>query len=170
MPRAPTAPSWSPYGDEAQARYVSGEPIYFYSRTGPFFELSNFAPFGFEADGKLWPTVEHYYQAHKFADTAFRERVRRTASAKEARALGQSRQAPIRPDWDTARQEVMLYALRLKFRRAELRALLLSTGDRELIEASPYDHFWGAGKDGTGRNRLGVLLMQVRSELQAKLV
>ena len=142
------------------------EPLYFYSKAMPFWGLSNFSPPGFEADGVFWPTVEHYFQAQKFAVQEARERIRRAASPKEARTLGQSRSHPIRADWDEVRELVMLKALRLKFSVATAKALLLSTSDRELIESSPYDHFWGSGQDGTGKNRLGQLLMQVRRELQ----
>jgi predicted NAD-dependent protein-ADP-ribosyltransferase YbiA (DUF1768 family) len=35
------------------------DPIYFYSKTVEYFELSNFSPHGFELDGAYWPTVEH---------------------------------------------------------------------------------------------------------------
>jgi N-glycosidase YbiA len=59
----------------------------------------------------------------------------------------------------------MLYALRLKFKTPAARDLLISTNDRPLVESSPYDYYWAAGQDGTGQNRLGHLLMQVRAEL-----
>lgn len=142
------------------------EPIYFYSKTGPFYELSNFSPYGFEAEGAYWPTVEHFFQASKFADPAYWERIRRAPTPREARALGQSRAQPIRPDWDDIREAVMLKALRLKFERPELKALLLATGTRALVEASPFDHFWGAGQDGSGQNRLGRLLEELREQLR----
>lgn len=141
------------------------EPIYFYTKTGSFFELSNFAPYGFETDGAYWPTVEHYFQAQKFTDRAYQERIRKASTPREARALGQSRSLPIRSNWESVREEVMLYALRLKFQRPELKTLLLGTGTRPLVEASPFDHYWGAGQDGSGKNRLGLLLEQVRGEL-----
>lgn len=61
----------------------------------------------------------------------------------------------------------MREALRHKFSLPELRALLLSTGKRTLIEDSPYDNFWGCGRLGKGQNMLGSLLMALRTELQA---
>ena len=143
------------------------EPIYFYTKTMPYWGLSNFSPPGVETDGTYWPTVEHYFQAQKFADPILQERVRRLPTAKEARALGQSRALPLRFNWDEIRDDVMLDGLRFKFRVPIARELLLSTGDRQLVEASPFDHYWAAGKDGTGLNRLGQLLMQVRSELRS---
>ncbi|MEM7201953.1 MAG: NADAR family protein [Planctomycetota bacterium] len=147
----------------------AAEPIYFFTKTDPYFELSNFAPYGLDDDGVYWSSVEHYFQAQKFdadAHADYRERIRRARSPKDAKSLGQSRSVPLRADWEEIKEAVMLRALRLKFARAELVELLLGTGARPLVEASPHDAYWGAGKFGQGQNRLGVLLMQVRAELR----
>jgi N-glycosidase YbiA len=142
------------------------DPLYFYTKTMPFWGLSNFSPPGIEEGGLYWATVEHYFQAQKFSDSKFQERIRRAVTPKEARSLGQSRDFPLRADWDGIREEVMLRALRLKFKTPNARELLLSTGNRMLVESSPFDYFWAAGQDGTGQNRLGHLLVLVRSELR----
>lgn len=60
----------------------------------------------------------------------------------------------------------MLICLCEKFKYNKMKQLLLNTGESELIEDSPYDYYWGIGKNGTGKNRLGILLMQVREELK----
>jgi ribA/ribD-fused uncharacterized protein len=146
------------------------DPIYFYSKTTAWHELSNFAPFGFAEDGAYWPTVEHYFQAQKFpgAENApYREKIRKSKTPKEAKALGRTRSIAIRPDWEEVKDSIMLAALRKKFATAKLRDLLLSTRDRPLVEASPFDYYWGCGRSGTGKNRLGELLMQTRAELRA---
>ncbi len=63
----------------------------------------------------------------------------------------------------------MLDALRAKFtQHEELRELLLGTGDAGLVEHTANDSYWGDGGDGSGKNRLGVLLMQVRCEVRAE--
>jgi len=62
---------------------------------------------------------------------------------------------------------------------APLRQLLLDTGDRELIEASPFDRIWGVGRKaedvrreaggdrrGWGQNLLGKCLMATRTRLR----
>ena len=141
------------------------EPLYFYTKTMPFWGLSNFSPPGVELEGSYWPTVEHFFQAQKFSEPEVRELIRKAATPKEARSLGQSRKFQLRPGWDAIREEVMLKGLRTKFNNPAARDLLLSTGDRMLVESSPFDYFWAAGQDGSGQNRLGHLLMQVRSEL-----
>ena len=42
--------------------------IRFFSQSETHREFSNFAPFGIDLDDARWQTVEHYYQAQKFAD------------------------------------------------------------------------------------------------------
>ncbi len=63
----------------------------------------------------------------------------------------------------------MLAALRKKFAAPKLMELLLGTGSRPLVEASPSDFYWGCGRTGTGRNPLGQLLMALRAELRSTL-
>ena len=47
-----------------------------------------------------------------------------------------------------------------------LKELLLSTGDAVLVERTWRDAFWGDGGNGKGKNMLGRVLMEVRSELK----
>ncbi len=62
----------------------------------------------------------------------------------------------------------MLDALRAKFTQHEdLRELLLSTGNAQLVEHTASDRYWADGGDGSGKNMLGVLLMRLRDELRA---
>jgi predicted NAD-dependent protein-ADP-ribosyltransferase YbiA (DUF1768 family) len=72
----------------------------------------------------------------------------------------------IRSDWKEAMEEVMRKALWAKFTQHQsLRELLLSTKDAVIIEDSPFDGYWGRGRDGSGKNRLGFLLMELRAKL-----
>ena len=148
----------------------SGGAIYFYSKTAAYYELSNFSPYGFLLDGAYWPTVEHYFQAQKFpAQDAYQEQIRRARSPKDAKALGRSRKVPLRPDWEDVKDEVVRRALQAKFlAHPELAALLLETGERALMENAPSDYYWGCGQTGTGKNRLGSLLMELRAALKAE--
>lgn len=84
----------------------------------------------------------------------------------EAFKLGQTRNVPIRADWNEVKEQVMLNCLRLKFTQIpEMKQKLLATGNREIIEHTANDSYWGDGL-GKGKNRLGVLLMQLRQELR----
>src|SRR5262249_28805143 len=141
--------------------------IRFYSTKDTYGEFSNFARYPFVLDGKQWPTSEHYFQAQKFADATYRERIREAASPMIAARLGRSRKVPIRSDWEQIKLDVMCLAVRQKFTaHAQLAEMLLATGDEELIEAAPRDSFWGCGSDGSGQNWLGKILMDVRQELR----
>ncbi len=148
---------------------MSRKPIRFFTKNDEYYELSNFYPQGFEEDGVYWPTVEHYFHAMKFVgkeNAGHRERIRKAHSPMQAKTLGHSRKHTLRRDWESAKDGIMLHALRRKFEHPKLREVLLGTGKRKLEEDSPYDRYWGVGRDGRGKNRLGVLLMQVRKELE----
>ena len=145
-------------------------PIRFNStRERPHGCFSNFSPHGFELDGKQWPTSEHYFQAQEFAGTEHEEAVRRAASPMVAARMGRSRARPLRSDWDRVKDDAMRRGVRCKFEtHADIRAILLGTGDEEIVEAAPRDRYWGCGADGTGLNRLGQILMEVREALRRR--
>jgi len=57
----------------------------------------------------------------------------------------------------------MLDTLRLKFAEGtEAAEMLINTGIDYLMENSPWDSYWGIGKNRKGENNLGCLLMSVR--------
>ena len=143
--------------------------IYFYKERDPYGFMSNFSRHGVELKGKHWATTEHYFQAQKFAGTEHEEAVRRTRSAADAKAMGGDRALPLRPDWEAVKDGVMREALVAKFtQHPDLRKALLSTNDEDLVEQAVNDAYWGCGADGTGRNMLGRLLMELRAELRTK--
>lgn len=144
--------------------------IYFYStREEPYGCFSNFSAHGFELDGLYWPTSEHYFQAQKFVGTPHAEEIRQARTPKEAAEMGRERHRPLRPDWEAVKDGVMRRAVRRKFEaHAGIRAVLLGTGDEELVEATSGDYYWGCGTNGTGKNRLGQILMELRAQLRAE--
>ncbi len=128
--------------------------------------LSNFYPCKVRLDGDIYPSVEHAYQAAKTLDLAERDRIRGLLTPGEAKRAG--RKVVLRPNWDEEKLNVMRILLRRKFENQELRDKLIATGDAELIEGNYWnDRFWGMTTRG-GQNWLGVLLMELRSELQGK--
>jgi N-glycosidase YbiA len=142
--------------------------IAFYSTREAYGAFSNFAPHPIELDGLRWPTVEHYFQAQKFAGTQHVEAIRQASSPMVAARMGRSQARPLRSNWDQVKDEIMLRAVRAKFaQHADLAALLLSTGDALIVEHALRDHYWGDGSDGSGANKLGQILMTVRAELRA---
>ena len=83
-----------------------------------------------------------------------------------------------RDNWNNDSLKVMKTALSAKFTQVDsCKQFLLRTGNNTLVEANPSDRFWGAGlhlrdKDlwepqkWKGKNELGKLLMEIRTELQ----
>lgn len=82
--------------------------------------------------------------------------------------MGRMRKVKLRDDWETVKEEIMMTALRTKFLTYDkLKQLLLSTGDKMLVEHTTNDTYWAdGGGNGKGLNRLGVLLVELRTELR----
>ncbi len=144
--------------------------IYFYKVDQPYGCFSNFSSHPVMIEGKTWPTVEHYYQAHKLLgtpDEPLMEVIRHCPTPEQAAAMGRDRDRTIRADWKTAKQEVMWKGVLTKFTtHKDIQEILLDTGETWLIENSPKDYYWGCGQDGTGQNELGQMLMRVRTYLR----
>jgi N-glycosidase YbiA len=141
--------------------------VNFYSVGDEFGEFSNFAPYPFTLDGERWQTCEHYFQAQKFEDKAYKAKIRKSNSPMLAARMGRDRKQKLRRDWESAKVGVMRAAVLTKFtQHEELRVLLLSTGDFKLVEHTENDDYWGDGGDGSGNNMLGRILMKVRESLR----
>lgn len=142
--------------------------IYFYvEREEPYGCFSNFSAHGFMLDALYWATSEHYFQAQKFVGTLYLEKVRQMKTPKDAANMGRDRALPLRTDWNQVKDDVMRKAVLQKFTtHATIREILLSTEDKVLVENSPIDYYWGCGKDGSGQNKLGQILMDVREVLR----
>lgn len=146
-----------------------------------YFFLSNFFPCPLEIDGKKWPHTEAYYQARKSKNPLYHERILQKDKAWWAKYVGDSRIGDpkiakkswfkkypddLRDDWDDIKAGAMEKALYAKFTQHDyLKQALLKTAPAKIIEDSPNDFYWGMGHDGSGRNRLGNMLMQLREDL-----
>ena len=120
-------------------------------------------------DGKSWPTSEHYFQAQKFVGTPYVDVIRKLKAPREAFQMSRDPKVSRwrRKDWESVKDDIMLKALLCKFtQHKRLRKKLLETGSKKLIEHTFNDSYWGDGGDGSGGNKLGQLLMQVRKKLE----
>lgn len=156
--------------------------ILFYLRDRATFGfLSHFHPARFVLDGKDWPSVEHFYQAQKSFDPAYRAAIRAAPHPAAAKALAapperrgkagkrswfRNNEALPRPDWDGVKLDIMRRADFAKYsQNAELAEWLLATGTAQIVEDAPRDAFWGTGPNGAGMNWSGRILMEVREQL-----
>ncbi|KVX03715.1 hypothetical protein AWJ07_00275 [Shewanella frigidimarina] len=138
----------------------------FYHSDQPWGELSNFSNHAIFIKNKIWPTVEHFYQAQKFTGTNIEERIRLAATPTLAKQLANEvDQSLMRPNWVEIKIDIMLEGLKAKFtQHPDLRSKLVSSGERYLVEYTTNDSFWGDCGEGTGTNHLGKLLMSLRTE------
>ncbi len=141
--------------------------IRFYKVEDEYGFLSNFAPYPIVIGTEIWKTVEHYFQASKFLDYPTQLKIKNIESPMKAAAEGRRKSNGLREDWDDVREQVMLKALNSKFlQHPKLRKQLILTNDNTLVEHTGNDNYWADGGDGNGKNRLGVLLMEVRKNVQ----
>jgi ribA/ribD-fused uncharacterized protein len=142
--------------------------------------LSQWWPAPFPADGREFATAEHYMMWRKamlFGDASSAARILESPHPHAAKKLG-GRVADFDEEvWKEHRFAIVVAGNLAKFgAHQDLRAFLLGTGDRILVEASPLDRIWGIGMsrddpDATdpsrwrGLNLLGEALMRVRAQL-----
>jgi len=140
--------------------------IKFYKLKDPYGCFSNFSRHPITLDNRIWPTTEHYFQAQKYLGQYRFFIIANAATPRIAADLGRDRAIPLREDWEQVKISVMKACVLAKVQQYPMiKDLLLSTGDEEIIEDSPIDYYWGCGADGTGKNMLGKILMEIRSEL-----
>lgn len=137
-----------------------------FDESSPFSTVSQHS---FQLEDRIWPTVEHYYQAHKFEGLATESAVLSAASGKHAYKLGNRWFQRKVKGWKEKRRVWMTRGIYRKVMEYdEIKTALLDTQDELIIETSMYDHFWGLGRDQRGENMLGKIWMDVRSKVQEK--
>ena len=146
---------------------ASGPVIRFHNqRDLPWGCLSNFFPAPIIVNGKSYPTSEHFFQSLKFhgKDAELMEKIRTTENPGVAAEMGRDRNHPIRSDWEKVKDEIMFHALLAKYSQHPLLLYaLMQTKYTMLVEWHHTDKYWASGSDFLeGKNRLGILLMQVR--------
>lgn len=155
---------------EAQISPVDDGAIRFYrANEKPYGAFSNLYKRPIEFEGRIYPTSEHAYQAGKAAKPAVRDWILSAPSpALAAMAAHGLYVWDVVPNWAEIKFARMRAILRAKFdQHADLKALLLSTGELRLVEAgtvsNAVNRLWGE-VGGKGQNMLGVMLMELRSE------
>ena len=147
------------------------EEIRFYrSNEKPYGAFSNLLRRPIVFEGIEYPTAEHAYQAGKARKEAVRDWILSAPSPSlVAMAAHGLYTWDIAPDWSKNKFDRMRSVLREKFNQHEdLRDLLISTGEARLVESCKTDNavnrLWGE-VNGKGKNMLGILLMELRSDL-----
>jgi len=151
--------------------------VAFYTTKSPF---SNFYQCQFSQDSVVYTSAEQYLAYQKalvFNDIETANKVIKAVDPARAKALGRRVKGFDSKLWGQRRQEIMREALTLKFdQNPALKEQLAATKNKILVEANPFDKFWGAGlslynpklekqRDWPGQNVLGKILMELRTSL-----
>lgn len=146
------------------------ERVCFYEQD--FYPFSNFSCFQVRWFTRTFAASEYVYHWEKFARTAphIADMIEFAPSAHDAFKIAEREASSRRDDWLNVRVDIMREILRAKVEQHEyVRRKLLATGDRELVENSWRDDFWGWGPNRDGQNMLGKLWMEIRSEIRETL-
>ena len=119
-----------------------------------------------------------FRKAIMFGDTGTAIEIMQSKLPKDQKEMGRKVKNYDDAVWSAKRFDVMVDGLCERFsQNADIKEKLLATGDRILVEASPYDNIWGVGLEETddaildeknwlGQNLLGKVLMEVRRRLR----
>jgi len=145
--------------------------------------LSQWWPSPFTVDGVEYATAEHWMMAGKarlFEDPVAERRVLAAGHPAEAKKAGRLVRGFDEAVWERERFRIVVEGSVHKFASdPALRAFLLNTGERVLVEASPVDRVWGIGLTADdeaatdperwrGENLLGFALMVARGRLRGR--
>jgi ribA/ribD-fused uncharacterized protein len=160
----------------------TNDSIYFFGADGKFGYLSNFFKSPFIFADITFNCSEQYFMYQKCimfdpGNKKLLTNIINETNPGQIKKYGRSVKNFDEQIWSTTRYNVMKFALQLKFNQnPNLKAQLLSTGNKLLYEASPYDKIWGIGynahdavnmnKNSFGQNLLGKALMEIRNEIK----
>ena len=183
LPRKNSGTQTAAEMDRLRIGNTETDAIFFYRVGDAYGAFSNWAPTPFTVDGVSFSTAEQYIMYRKcltFGDTVTAEKLLSSDSPREQKALGREAAGYIDSVWAGIRQTVAIRGLYAKFSQdAELKRLLLGTGDAVLVECTSNDRIWACGLDKDdddrlsadrwkGQNILGFALMEVRNMLRAE--
>ena len=143
----------------------------FYKEFGPLGYLANYSNHGFYKNGIFYKTVEHYYQSEKYDNLEIKNKIINAETPKEASNIGRDR-GNIRIDnFKSIKNSVMFDGIYEKFsQNKDIRNKLIQTGNAIIREMTIDEYYWGVGKDLSGSNNIGKILMNVREVLKKELL
>lgn len=152
--------------------------------------FSNYSSYPVNIDDEEWPTSEHYYHS-KFSsedtnddDTSwYKNIIKNCSTANKSKQLGNQKSGRYGETTiintkndiiDESKSRCIIFKNRIMYRvikekinqHPKIKDILLNTENSVIREASPYDFYWGMGKNNTGKNMLGNIFMKIRDELR----
>lgn len=145
--------------------------IEFYKEFGNLGYLANYSNHGFEKNGIYYKTVEHYYQSEKFSDRSIKDKIINADTPKEASNIGRDRSNKRTDNFKKIKKQVMYDGILEKFRQnRDIAYKLIETKKNDIAEATIDEYYWGIGKDKSGENNIGKILVKVREEIKREII
>lgn len=156
---------------------ITSEYVFFWTGKDVF---SNFYFYQFKYEGRNFHTSEQaimYAKAVLFKDYEIAKKILNENNPNQCKKLGRQVKNFDENVWVKNREVIYKSVLIAKFSQPELKVKLLQTGDKIMVEASPFDKIWGVGlredddkildsKNWKGLNLLGKVLMEVRNKIK----
>lgn len=149
--------------------YKRSECIVFRYTNETFGGLSNMSKdFPIVVNDTAINSIEALYQACRYPHHPdIQRQIIKQATPKESKRISRNYTVLSRPDWESVKVLIMKWCLRIKLVQNwdEFSRLLLQTDNKQIVEESVHDSFWGAQPCGDtleGTNALGRLLMELR--------
>lgn len=156
----------------SERTYNSSDVIAFKSTKEEFGGLSNMAPgFSLRVNDIIIPSAEALYQVCRFPlFPQIQEEIICQNSPMTAKMISRKYHGHTRQDWEEVKYDIMYWVLKVKLSQnyEKFYQLLKKTADSPIVELSSKDKDWAVVAEGNntlrGKNALGRLLMQLRSE------
>ena len=152
--------------------YKFFENLNFYRayRTGYTAGFSTFTTHPVHVFGALYPTAEAAIQAMKCpSDNEYLLKQQNARSPVISKNLG--RKVTLREDWEEVCDDLLYEVIKCKFDQYPyLQNILINTGLRPIVQHTRGDCFFGDGGDGTGQNRLGIVLTKLREHYYREII
>lgn len=150
---------------------------FFWSNNSPF---SQWHKATFQLNDVQYSSAEQFMMAKKaelFGDTEIKQQILSTNNVRKQKQLGRQVRGFNQEIWNNSKIKIVYIANNLKFsQNEELKAKLLETKGKYIVEASPVDTIWGIGiapddprrfnrAKWRGQNLLGKILTQLREDI-----
>ena len=145
--------------------------IEFYKEFGELGYLANYSNHGFTKNGIFYKTVEHYYQSEKFNNLEIKNKIIDAPTPKEASNIGRDRNNIRIDNFKDIKKQVMFDGVLEKFRQnRDIAYKLIETRNQTIVEATIDEYYWGIGKDKSGKNVIGDILVKVRERIKREIL
>ena len=142
------------------------QAVYFF--TPAFHPFDSFSAHQVNIWGIKFPTAEHAFQWKKFFSMRpdISAQILEAPSPEAAKQISQMYKLDMPANWHQIKVSIMKEVFTAKAEQnRDVKEALQRSGNRQIIENSPVDSFWGCGPDGKGQNMVGKIWMEIRNNI-----